>query len=89
VLPAVAVGDTHRVSAEDPQLIAVRLLQSELLAHNVRGARVAPVPGGVEVFLRGLYVLEAPLPAAGEDPRGWASATTQLVLARVAPWKQG
>lgn len=77
------------MSADDPQLIAIRLLQSELLARNVRGARVTPAPGGVEVFVRALGIVEAPLPATDEDPRAWARATTQLVLSRVAPWKQG
>jgi hypothetical protein len=74
--------------AEDPQLIAVRLLHSELLRANVRGARVTPAPGGgVEVLLRAFPVIEAPGPAPGQDPRAWAQATTRLVLERVAPWK--
>lgn len=75
------------MSTDDAQLAAIRLLHDELLAHNVRGARVAPVAGGVEVLVRALPAVEAPLPAAGEDPRAWARATTRLVLSRVAPWK--
>jgi hypothetical protein len=76
------------VSRDDPQLIAIRLLQDELTAHNLRGARVTAAPGGgVQVLVRARPAIAAPGPAPGEDPRRWAQATARLVLSRVAPWK--
>lgn len=73
---------------EDPLLIAIRLLQDRLLAHNLRGVRVTPAPGGmVEIRARALEVGQVPGPRPGEDGVAWAEATAQMVRSRIAPFR--
>lgn len=73
----------------DPQLLtAIRLLQDRLTAHNLRGVRVTPGPGGmVEVRSRALPVGEFPGPQPGEDGVAWAERTALAVRSRFAPFR--
>ena len=73
----------------DPQLLtAIRLLQDRLLAHNLRGVRVTPAPGGmIAIHARALDVGEVPGPRPGEDGVAWAEGTARMILSRIAPYR--
>lgn len=73
----------------DPQLLtAIRLLQDRLMAHNLRGVRVTPAPGGmVEVRARALSVGQVPGPQPGEDGVVWAERTAQTIRSQISPFR--
>lgn len=68
----------------DPQLLtAIRLLQDRLTAHNLRGVRVTPAPGGmIDVHARAFEIGQLPGPQPGEDGVAWAERTAQAILSR-------
>lgn len=74
----------------DPQLLtAIRLLQDQLMRHNLRGVQVTAAPGGmVAVRSRAQALGELPGPQPGEDGVAWAERTAQVVLAQFAPFRR-